>query len=115
MLTIYGLPNCDTTQKAIKYLKKYNIHPAFHDLRTEGIDKKTLQDWCKQSSWQELLNKRSTTWRSISKDEQDSITNEKAAIEIMTAYTNLIKRPVLLNNEKLVSIGFSEKIYSSLL
>lgn len=115
MFTIYGLSNCDSTQKAINWLKKNKLQPVFFDLRTEGINQEILQQWCNESSWQELLNKRSTTWRSISKEEQNLITNEKAAIEIMTAHSNLIKRPVLLRNQKVILIGYSEKTYNSLL
>ena len=36
-ITVYGIPNCDTTQKAITWLKKRKINFVFHNYREEGI------------------------------------------------------------------------------
>ena len=57
MITIYGIRNCDTIKKTVKWLQDEELEYEFHDYKKQGIDKKTLNRWCKQVDWQELVNK----------------------------------------------------------
>jgi len=56
-----------------------------------------------------LINKRSSTYRSLTYDEKQNI-----GYELVSKYPTLIKRPVLIQNGD-VMVGFSEKQYSELL
>jgi arsenate reductase len=56
-----------------------------------------------------LINKRSSTYRSLTDDEKQNI-----GYELVSKYPTLIKRPVLIQNGD-VMVGFSEKQYSELL
>ena len=38
-LIVYGIPNCDTTKKAMAWLKKHKISFGFHDYKKEGISR----------------------------------------------------------------------------
>jgi len=109
-ISLYGIPNCDTTQKALRWLKEKKISVTFRDYKIEGITKEKLLDWGKKKSWETLLNKRSTTWRSLSADEQEKITNEPAAIKLMMEHNSIIKRPVVENGDQLI-VGFNEEEY----
>ena len=60
------------------------------------------------AGWEILLNKKSTTWRNLSAGQQNKITNQTAAIQLMTEQTSIIKRPVIEFEEKLL-VGFDEK------
>jgi Spx/MgsR family transcriptional regulator len=106
-ITLYGIPNCDITKKALDWYRKKNIQVSFHDYKTVGLKREKLAEWCKKVGWEVLLNKKSTTWRSLSPAEQQPITNEKAAIELMLAYKTLIKRPVIEMNDTIM-VGFKE-------
>jgi arsenate reductase (glutaredoxin) len=109
-ITLYGIPNCDVTQKALGWFKANKISVTFHDYKTAGITKGKLSDWCKKKSWEVLLNKRSTTWRSLSAAEQEKITNQAAAINLMMEQNSIIKRPLIeYGDQKL--IGFNEEEY----
>ena len=66
MATLYGIKNCDTVRKARKWLESEEIDYSFHDFRVDGLDKKNLSAWVKSVGWEELLNKRSTTWKQLS-------------------------------------------------
>lgn len=44
MLTVYGIKQCDTCKKAVRWLTQQGIEHRFHDLRDEGLDPNTLQD-----------------------------------------------------------------------
>lgn len=114
MLTIYGLSNCDSTKKAMAWLKQQNRAFAFKDYKVEGITQAKLEQWSQQVGWQTLLNKQSTTWRGLSKAEQDQAVDQAGAITLMVQHTNLIKRPAL-EHGKGVLIGFKEAAYQGLL
>ncbi|MFX8743395.1 ArsC/Spx/MgsR family protein, partial [Acinetobacter baumannii] len=75
----------------------------------EGITRDILNNWCKQTSWEQILNKRSTTWRVLTVQDQGKITHEKAAIELMITANSLIKRPIIEKDTQLLAIGFDEK------
>ena len=43
MITIYGIKNCDTMKKAMRWLDQQGIEYRFHDYRKEGLDLKQLK------------------------------------------------------------------------
>jgi arsenate reductase (glutaredoxin) len=112
-IIIYGIPNCDTTKKAMAWLNKNNISFIFHDYKKQGIENEKLETWCSKVSWEILLNKKSTTWREFSKTEQEKIINQAAAIKVMMNNTSIIKRPVIEYNSKIM-VGFNEEGYKQL-
>lgn len=92
---VYGIPNCDSTKKAMAWLKNNNIAFTFHDYKKTGISKQKLEAWCNNKGWETILNKRSTTWRALSAQAQKQVINQSAAINQMLANNSLIKRPVI--------------------
>jgi arsenate reductase len=113
MTTLYGIPNCDTIKKARKWLDDKNIAYEFHDYKKAGIDRKTLENWCKEFGYETLINKRGTTWRKLEDQLKNNI-NETSAIKIMQENTSVIKRPVLISDHTKI-VGFNEADYKSLL
>jgi Spx/MgsR family transcriptional regulator len=112
MITLYGIPNCDTIKKARKWLEKYGIDYQFHDFRKDGLDSKQLKSWVKELGWETLLNRRGMTWRKLTDEQKDSI-NEKNAMQLMINQPAIIKRPVLDLDGKL-HVGFKEAEYQEL-
>ena len=110
MLTVYGIPNCDTMKKARKWLADNDIDYEFHDYKKLGIDKKTLLAWEKKVGWEILLNRRGMMWRKLS-DEQKANINKASAIEIMLDIPSIIKRPVLVADDGNILVGFKEDEY----
>ncbi|NNK04529.1 MAG: arsenate reductase, partial [Xanthomonadales bacterium] len=37
MLTVYGIKQCDTCRKALKWLEAQGIDHRFHDFRVDGL------------------------------------------------------------------------------
>jgi arsenate reductase (glutaredoxin) len=103
-IDVYGLRSCDNTKKALSDFKKKNIAVQFHDFRKDGLSKEKLSLWCRQLGWEKVLNRQSTTWRSLSQDAQGRISNEQAAIQIMLQNPTLVKRPVIEMNDR-VTVG----------
>jgi len=113
MTTLYGISNCDTIKKAKCWLEDHNVDYDFHDYKKAGIDKETLQAWCKEFGFESLLNKRGTTWRKLDDTLKDNV-DEASAIDIMCEHTSVIKRPVLISSSTRI-LGFDENAYQSLL
>jgi arsenate reductase (glutaredoxin) len=106
-IIVYGIPNCDTTKKALALLKKQQADFSFHDYKQLGITQQKLEAWCQKAGWEIVLNKRSTTWRELNEAEQQKIINEAAAIRLMIKNNSIIKRPIMEINDHLI-IGFNE-------
>jgi arsenate reductase len=108
---IYGIKNCDTVKKALNWLKTNNIAYEFHDYKSKGITEHKIQSWVNQVGWEELINKKGTTWRQLDDVYKGSITNEAAAISLMLDKTSIIRRPIIEHEGKLITIGFDEQEY----
>ena len=112
MLTLYGIKNCDTVKKARRWLEDHGVEYQFHDFRQDGLDKKLLSNWVEQLGWETVVNKRSTTWRSLS-DKDKNIKSNQQAIDLLLINPTLIKRPIT-QSEKILQIGFKEEEYKKL-
>lgn len=111
-IKMYGIKNCQTMKKAMTWLDSHTIEFEFHDYKKQGIDKTTLSEWLQQKAWDEIINKRGTTWRKLSEEDKSDIDSEKA-IQLMIANPSLIKRPAL-NVEGSLYLGFDEALYQSI-
>ncbi len=112
MITLYGIPNCDTIKKARKWLAGNDIDYHFHDYKKTGVDAAQLQQWIDAVGWEALLNRRSTTWRKVPQEIKDAI-DENAAIRLMLETPSIIKRPVLDTGSSL-HVGFKPEQYAAL-
>jgi len=108
-VTVYGIPNCDTTRKARRWLEDHGVDYAFHDYKTAGIDRKRLLGWSAKVGWETLLNRSGTTFRGLSDADKTDIDGRKA-ISLMTAHPTLIKRPVIEAGDRLL-VGFKPPQY----
>lgn len=104
MLTLYGIPNCNTMKKARAWLDAKHLDYHFHNYKKAGIDQARLQHWIEQLGWETLVNRRGTTWRQLPEEQREAI-DEALALQLMQANPSLIKRPVL-ETEKGLLVGF---------
>ena len=111
-MILYGISNCDTVKKAKNWLEKNQLDYSFHDFRKQGLEPETIKDWLTQIPWDKLLNKRSTTWRNLESEVQQSI-NAENIIELLVKNPTLIKRPVLKVNG-IINIGFNADTYQGI-
>ena len=105
-MNLYGLKNCDTCRKARKALDAANIAYAFHDLREEIVSKAQIAKWAKAAGWEILLNRSSTTWRSLADADKTGV-NETKAVALMAAHPALIKRPLIAFGDGSVVVGWT--------
>jgi len=112
MFALYGLKNCDTCRKASAWLTAHELSHEWHDLRAEGVDQAILTEWACRLGWENLLNRKSTTWRGLTETDRQDIDREKA-LALMLAHPALIKRPILVAGDKLL-LGFVSDLYAEL-
>jgi len=96
MLTIYGIPACNTMKKAFDFLNEKGIPFEFHDYKKKGISAEQLRFFMDQLGEEIILNKQGSTYRQLN----DS---EKANLDIFTYLqekTSAIKRPILVQNDR---------------
>ncbi|MCP4996335.1 MAG: ArsC family reductase [Gammaproteobacteria bacterium] len=112
MITLYGIPNCDTIKKARKWLTEHGIDYQFHDYKKRGVDEAQLLSWIDELGWEPLLNRRGMMWRKLDPQIKENI-DQASAVQVMLEIPTIIKRPVLdLGNRRI--IGFSEATYQEL-
>ena len=114
MLTVYGIPNCNTVKKARTWLEVNGVAYTFHDLKKLGIDEPTLNVWLSQQPWEKLINRAGLTWRGLSDEAKAAVTDNASAIALMQANTSVIKRPILTQDNKVLVLGFDEANYRKL-
>lgn len=110
-MILYGISNCDTIKKAKKWLIDQSIDFQFHDFRKDGLEADQLQKWIDALGWEPLLNKRGTTWRKIASEVDQEALDATLAAELMLEHPALIKRPVLVTENKII-VGFKQEEYS---
>lgn len=111
MITLYGIPNCDTVKKARTWLEGAGVAYAFHDYKKAGIDRDRLDGWVKEHGWETVLNRAGTTFRALPDADKQGLDADRA-VALMLAQPSMIKRPVLdLGTRTLV--GFKPDIYAA--
>lgn len=112
VITLYGIKNCDTVRKARKWLDQHKVDYQFHDFREDGLDEDAIAGWIEELGWQNLLNRRSQSWKSLDEQARETM-NDDAARKAVLAHPTLIKRP-LLDTGKQRYTGFSAANYTKI-
>jgi Spx/MgsR family transcriptional regulator len=112
MIKLFGIPNCDTIKKTKKWLEQNNIDYTFHDYRKDGISTEMVSDFCQQLDWQQVLNKRGTTYRQLDDATKESLRAE-SVIALLVEHPAMIKRPILQKDNELY-LGFKAEQYQSI-
>jgi len=112
-MKLYGIVNCNTVKAERAWLDAHGKRYEFVDFKKTPPTRELLLRWCAAFGWENVLNRRGTTWRSLLPAAQARVKDEQTAIALMLEKSSAIKRPVLENpGPKL--IGFDEKAYAKL-
>ncbi len=111
-MDVYGLKNCDTCRKALRWLDANGIAYSFHDIRQAGLGEADIAHWAGKAGWESLLNRRGTTWRGLPDAEREGV-DEARAVRLMAAHPALMKRPVFVLDGD-VLVGFDAAVQARL-
>lgn len=95
MITLYGIPNCDTVKKARTWMQAQGLTVAFHDFKKQGVPADELARWVQQLGWEVVLNRKGTTWRQLDEATRTGVVDAVSAQAVMRAHPSTIKRPVV--------------------
>ncbi|CAM3734135.1 ArsC family reductase [Parendozoicomonas haliclonae] len=92
-LTLYGIPNCDTMKKARKWLDDNGLEYTFHNYRKDSLDRDWLKARIDELGWEQVVNRRGTTWRQLPQEQRDTM-DADSALETLLEQSGMIKRPL---------------------
>ncbi len=108
MTRIYGLKNCDTCKKAIRWLDRFRVAHEFVDYRDNPREPATLMEWAGQAGgFDALVNKSSTTWRQLPQARKAPGSDAEWKL-LLKEYPQLIRRPVVVTDDGVMTQGFSD-------
>jgi arsenate reductase (glutaredoxin) len=114
MTTIYGIKNCTTVQKAIKWLDDNKVEYTFWDYKKQGIDIEHLSKWCEEFGWEKVLNRSGMMWKKADEKVKAKVIDQESAIKFMFSIPNSIKRPII-EKKNVFIIGFKIEEYHDIL
>lgn len=114
-MKLYGIPNCSTVKKARAWLDEHGVAYEFHDYKKQGVDTATLENWLAQMPWEKLVNRAGMTWRGLDDAEKAAVTDNASSAALMQAKPSVIRRPVIVRDNRIVAVGFDTDIYQTLL
>lgn len=112
MISIYGIPACNTMKKTFEFLKNQGIDYEFHDYKKRGISPETLRLFLNQLGPNIVLNKQGSTYKQLDEDSKKELENPEKLFEFLQQKTSAIKRPILQKGDKLFA-GFDEEKISN--
>lgn len=113
MMKIYGIPNCGTIQKTLKYLDQKHIPYEFIDYKEFPLSSKEIQHLHEVSRLPiaKLFNTSGILYREMAlKDKVKGLTL-KQIYQLLATHPMLIKRPLLIDGTT-VMVGFDEEKYN---
>ena len=113
MITLYGIPNCDTVKKARAWLTERGVDFAFHDFKKQGVPADRVDGWLKAVGWETLVNRKGTTWRKLEEVERAAVVDAASAKTLVLAHASVIKRPVVQWSDGSVTVGFDAEGWAS--
>ena len=111
---LYGIPNCDSVRKARRWLDDNDVEYAFHDYKTEGVDRGQLEQLITAYGVDTIVNTRGTTYRNLSDEDKSKATDSNTAVALLVQHPSMIKRPVL-DHLGGTLVGFKEDEWSAVL
>ena len=109
---IYGIKNCDTIKKCLKWMDANNLDYTFHDYKKEVPPEDLIKQAIKVHGWGNTLNKRGTTWRQLPDNVKEKM-NEDSALKIALDNPSIIKRPLIVYKNT-IHLGFKPDQYQSI-
>ena len=109
-------PKCSTCQKAKKWLENNKIEFTDRHILEETPTKEELKNWIEKSQCdiKKFFNTSGLKYKELNLKEKLSKMKDEEKIELLSSDGMLIKRPLLITNDRIL-IGFKEKEWEELL
>jgi len=106
MLTIYGIPACNTMKKTFDYLQSKEITYTFHNYKKEGLSSLKLQEFIDLIGLEKVINKQGSTYRQLDDEMKSYLEDPNAAFQFLLEKNSAIKRPIITDGKRIIA-GFN--------
>jgi arsenate reductase len=106
-IQIYGIPNCGTCQKALKWLDANGVVYEFINLKEHPPGREMIQGWVKSLTAKAMRNTSGRSYRELGEEKKDP--TDEQWVDAFTQDAMLLKRPLLLKDGTAVLVGFRAK------
>ena len=109
-------PKCSTCKKAEKFLKENNIEFINRNIVEENPSAEELALWMEKSGLEprKFFNTSGVLYREMNLKDKIKTMSKEEMIEILSTNGMLVKRPLLVMDDK-VLVGFKEENYKEIL
>lgn len=115
-ITFLEYPKCSTCKKAKKWLEENNIEFIDRHIVEENPTKEELKEFYNKSGLKinKLFNTSGMMYRELNLKDKVKIASEEELLEILSTNGMLVKRPLLVLEDR-VLIGFKEEQWKEIL
>ena len=109
-------PKCGTCQKAEKWLKANGVDYEYRPIKEENPTKEELKNWIQKSTLpvSKFFNTSGLLYKEQNMKVKVKTLLENELIDILASNGMMVKRPILLTNNR-VLVGFKEEEWMELL
>ena len=107
-LEVYGIPNCGTCKKALKWLEAQGAEYVFINTKEAPPSKEAITGWVQALTAKPMRNTSGQAYRAIPAEQRDAMSDDDW-IEAFTADAMLLKRPLFIKDGTAVKAGFRGK------
>jgi Spx/MgsR family transcriptional regulator len=108
MLTIYGIPACNTMKKTFDFLDEKGIIYEFHNYKKQGITSAVLQGFIDKLGIDKIMNKQGSTYRQLPDETKALFCNPNGAFQFLLEKNSAIKRPIITDGNRIIA-GFNSE------
>ena len=116
MTTVYCYSKCTTCKKALKWLDDNKIEYKLIDIKEEHPDEKTLRQLHKKSGLplRRFFNTSGQLYREMEISKKLPVMSEDEMFKLLASDGMLVKRPLLITKDKVLT-GFKEEDWKEVL
>lgn len=107
-LQVLGIRACDRCRDALRWLADHEIEFEWRDLREVPPNRTEVATWLRQAGEQQMVNRRSTSWRNLSDDERPAA-GKAVSASLLVKHPLLIRRPLWIRASE-VRCSFDDSI-----
>ena len=115
-MKIYYYPTCSTCKKALKWLDKHELKYEKEDIVEATLTRKEIENIYKKSKLdiKRFFNTSGKVYKELDLKTKLLSMNESEKLELLASNGMLVKRPLLIKDDIILS-GFKEELWSELL
>ena len=107
-LEVYGIPNCGTCKKALKWLEAQGAEYEFINTKEAPPSKEAIAAWVQTLTAKPMRNTSGMAYRAIPAEQRDAM-SDSDWIEAFANDAMLLKRPLFVKEGTAVMAGFRAK------